>query len=277
VLGLSSRDIVLPVVPQFHVMAWGLPYSCALSGAELVMPGPHLKPAPLAQLIEEEKVTCPAGVPSIWNALYHELKTNRRDLSQVRALVVGGSAMPRSLIEAYESELGVNVLHAWGMTEMSPVGTASQLQAHHDELPDHQKWDIKAKQGYVIAGVEMRLMNEQGEELPGDGTTMGEAQVRGPWVARQYYGEEPTPVSFTADGWFRTGDVATISDDGYMNITDRTKDLVKSGGEWISSVALENTLMAHPKILEAAVIAIPDENGTSVPWRQLCLRPMQVR
>jgi acyl-CoA synthetase (AMP-forming)/AMP-acid ligase II len=273
VLGLSSRDIVLPVVPQFHVMAWGLPYSCALSGAELVMPGPHLKPAPLAQLIEEEKVTCPAGVPSIWNALYHELKTNRRDLSQVRALVVGGSAMPRSLIEAYESELGVNVLHAWGMTEMSPVGTASQLQAHHDELPDHQKWDIKAKQGYVIAGVEMRLMNEQGEELPWDGTTMGEAQVRGPWVARQYYGEEPTPVSFTADGWFRTGDVATISDDGYMNITDRTKDLVKSGGEWISSVALENTLMAHPKILEAAVIAIPDEKWDERPLAAIVPAP----
>jgi fatty-acyl-CoA synthase len=272
-LGLSSRDIVLPVVPQFHVMAWGLPYSCALSGAELVMPGPHLKPQQLAQMIEEEKVTIPAGVPTIWNAMYQELMINRRDVSHVRALVVGGSAMPRSLIEGYEKNLGVNVLHAWGMTEMSPVGTASQLQAHHADLPDHEKWDIKAKQGYVIPGVEMRLCNEQGEELPWDNTTMGEVQVRGPWIARQYYGVDPTPESFTADGWFRTGDVATISEDGYMHITDRTKDLVKSGGEWISSVALENALMAHPKVLEAAVIAIPDEKWDERPLAAVVLTP----
>jgi fatty-acyl-CoA synthase len=258
-LCLSSRDIVLPVVPQFHVMAWGLPYACALSGADLVMPGPHLKPEPLAQLIDEEKVTIPAGVPSIWNVLFQELKANPRDLSHVRALTVGGSAMPRSLIEAFEGELGVNVLHAWGMTEMSPVGTACQLQAHHDELPDHEKWDIKAKQGYVVFGVEMRLVNEHGESLPWDGTTMGEIQVRGPWIARQYFKVDPSPETFTDDGWFRTGDVATISEDGYMQITDRTKDLVKSGGEWISTVALENALMGHPKIVEAAVIAIPDE------------------
>lgn len=273
VLNLSSRDVVLPVVPQFHVMAWGLPYSCPLSGAEMVLPGPHLKPAPLAQLIDEEKVTVPAGVPSIWMALYQELKANPRDISHVRALTVGGSAMPRSLIEAYEKGLGVNVLHAWGMTEMSPVGTACHLQAHHAELPNHEKWDIKAKQGYVIPGVEMRLMNEHGEELPWDGTTMGEVQVRGPWVARQYYKVEPTPESFTADGWFRTGDVATISDDGYMDITDRTKDLVKSGGEWISSVALENALMAHPKVMEAAVIAIPDDMWDERPLAVVVLAP----
>ncbi|RME97246.1 MAG: fatty-acid--CoA ligase [Chloroflexi bacterium] len=267
-LDLSSRDIVLPVVPQFHAMAWGLPYACALSGAELVMPGPHLKPAPLAQLIDEEKVTVPAGVPSIWNALYHELKANPRDISHVRALVVGGSAMPRSLIEAYEEQLGVNVLHAWGMTEMSPVGTVCQLQDHHQQLPNHQKWDVKAKQGYVVAGVEMRITNDAGEELPWDGATMGEVQVRGPWIARQYFRVDPTPDSFTADGWFRTGDVATLSEDGYMQITDRTKDLVKSGGEWISSVALENALMAHPGVMEAAVIAIPDDQ-----WQE---RPLAV-
>jgi fatty-acyl-CoA synthase len=271
-LNLSSRDIVLPVVPQFHVMAWGLPYACPLAGAELVMPGPHLKPAPLAQLIDEEKVTIPAGVPSIWNALYQELQANPRDISHVRALTVGGSAMPRSLIEAYE-RMGVNVLHAWGMTEMSPVGTASMLQAHHDGLPDHEKWDIKAKQGYVIPGVELRITNEQGEELPWDGATMGEVQVRGPWITRQYYKVEPTPESFTADGWFRTGDVATISDDGYMELTDRTKDLVKSGGEWISSVALENALMAHPKVMEAAVIATPDEKWDERPLAAVVLTP----
>ncbi|GAB4434788.1 MAG: hypothetical protein Kow0031_16550 [Anaerolineae bacterium] len=223
-------------------------------------------------MIDEEKVTVPAGVPSIWMALYQELNTNPRDISHVRALTVGGSAMPRGLIEAYE-RMGVNVLHAWGMTEMSPVGTASILQQHHQALPEHEQWDIKAKQGYVIPGVEMRLMNEQGEELPWDGTTMGEIQVRGPWIARQYFQVEPTPDTFTADGWFRTGDVATIDDDGYMNITDRTKDLVKSGGEWISSVALENALMAHPKVAEAAVIAIPDEKWDERPLAAVVLAP----
>ncbi len=271
-LGLTSRDVVLPVVPQFHAMAWGLPYSCALGGAELVMPGPHLKPEPLAQMIDEEKVTVPAGVPTIWMALYQELKNNPRDISHVRALVVGGSAMPRGLIEGYE-RMGVNVLHAWGMTEMSPVGTACVLQEHHKELPDHEQWDIKAKQGCVVAGVEMRLVNDDGDELPWDGTTMGEVQVRGPWVAKSYYKVAPTPESFTEDGWFRTGDVATISDDGYMQITDRTKDLIKSGGEWISSVDLENTLMAHEKVAQAAVIAIPDEKWDERPLAVVVLAP----
>lgn len=258
-LGLTERDVVLPVVPQFHAMAWGLPYACVMAGADMVMPGPHLRPAALAEMIAEEKVTVPAGVPTIWTGLYHELKANPRDISHIRALVVGGSAMPRALIEAYEKELGVNVLHAWGMTEMSPLGTVCILQSHHQSLPDHEKWDVKARQGYTVPGVEMRIVNDAGEELPWDGTTMGEVQVRGPWVTKQYFKVEPTPDSFTQDGWFRTGDVATITEDGYMNISDRTKDLVKSGGEWISSVAIENALMAHPQVMEAAVIAIPDE------------------
>jgi len=272
-LGLTSRDVVMPVVPQFHAMAWGLPYSCALSGSALVMPGPHLKPAALAQLIGNEKVTVPAGVPTIWNVLYYELKNNPRNVSHIRALVVGGAAMPRSLIEAYEEELGVSVLHAWGMTETSPVGTVSQLQAYHDRLPNREKWDVKARQGYAVAGVDMRLVNDKGDELPWDGATMGEVQVRGPWIARQYYKIDPTLDSFTADGWFRTGDVATITDDGYMYITDRTRDLVKSGGEWISSVALENALMAHPQILEAAVIAIPDEQWNERPLAVVTAAP----
>jgi acyl-CoA synthetase (AMP-forming)/AMP-acid ligase II len=257
-LAVTEADIVLPVVPQFHAMAWGLPYACVMNGADLIMPGPHLQPPSLADLIAEHRVTVAAGVPTIWTGLYHELRANPRDISCIRALVVGGAAMPRSLIEGYEKELGVNVLHAWGMTEMSPLGTTSCLQRQHRDLPDHEKWDIKARQGYPIAGVEMRIVNDAGDELPWDGTTMGEVQVRGPWVIRQYFKVDPTPEQFTADGWFRTGDVATISPDGYMNITDRTKDLVKSGGEWISSVALENALMAHPKVMEAAVIAIPD-------------------
>jgi len=257
-LAVTEADTILPVVPQFHAMAWGLPYACLLNGADILMPGPHLQPAALADLIAEHRVTVAAGVPTIWTGLYHELKARPRDISSIRALVVGGSAMPRSLIEGYEKELGVSVCHAWGMTELSPLGTVSRLQGHHAGLPDHEQWDIKARQGYPIGGVEMRLVNDQGAELPWDGVTMGEVQVRGPWIIRQYYKVEPSPEQFTADGWFRTGDVATISPDGYMSITDRTKDLIKSGGEWISSVALENTLMAHPQVLEAAVIAVPD-------------------
>ncbi|HUM72338.1 MAG TPA: long-chain-fatty-acid--CoA ligase, partial [Chloroflexota bacterium] len=264
-LGVREPDVVLPVVPQFHAMAWGLPYACAAAGAEIIMPGLHLKAEPPARLIEEERVTIAAGVPTIWTGLYHELKNNPRDISCVRALVVGGSAMPRALTKAYESELGVNVLHAWGMTEMSPLGSVCNLSSQHAHLSDEEKWDIKAKQGYPISGVEMRIVDEVGKELPWDGRQMGELQVRGPWIIRQYFKREVSEDSFTRDGWFRTGDVVTMSPDGYMQIMDRTKDLVKSGGEWISTVELENAIMAHPQVMEAAVIAIPDDKWQERP------------
>jgi fatty-acyl-CoA synthase len=264
-LALTDADIVLPVVPQFHAMAWGLPYAAAMAGAGLIMPGPHLKPDLLAEMIETERVTVAAGVPTIWNGLYHELKNNPRDISCIRALVVGGSAMPRSLIAAYEKDLKVNVLHAWGMTEMSPLGTVSRLLNHHQDLTPDEQWDMKARQGYPIAGVEMRIVTEAGKELPWDGKTMGELQVRGPWISKQYYKVEVSPENFTADGWFRTGDVVTMSADGFMTITDRTKDLVKSGGEWISTVELENAIISHPKVLEAAVIAVPDAQWSERP------------
>ena len=264
-LGLTETDVVLPVVPQFHAMAWGLPYACTMAGADVVMPGPHLQPAALAELIESHQVTVAAGVPSIWNGLYQELKTTPRDISCVRALVVGGSAMPRSLIDGYERELGVNVLQAWGMTELSPLGTVSKLQRHHLGLTETQQLDVKALQGTPLAGVELRIVGDDGAELPWDGETMGELQARGPWVIRGYFKRDPTPEHFTADGWFRTGDVATMTPDGYMRITDRTKDLVKSGGEWISTVALEGALMAHDGVLEAAVIAVPDEKWSERP------------
>ena len=264
-LALTERDVVLPVVPQFHAMAWGLPYSCTLVGAEVIMPGPHLQAEPLAELIEAYQVTVAAGVPSIWNGLYHELKTRPRDISSVRALVVGGSAMPRSLIEGYERDLGVNVLHAWGMTELSPLGTVSKLQRRHEALPVEEQWDVKARQGYPLGGIEIRIVGDDGAVLPWDGETMGELQARGPWVIRSYFRHDPTPEHFTPDGWFRTGDVATMTPDGYMTITDRTKDLVKSGGEWISTVALESALMAHAQVLEAAVIAVPDEKWSERP------------
>ena len=264
-LGLTETDVVLPVVPQFHAMAWGLPYACTLAGAEVVMPGPNLQPAALAELIDTHRVTVAAGVPSIWNGLYHQLKTMPRDLSCMRALVVGGSAMPRALIEGFERDFGVNVVHAWGMTELSPLGSVSKLQRRHQDLSDAEQWDVKARQGTPLGGVELRIVDDAGAPLPWDGTTMGELQARGPWVIRSYFKRDPTPEHFTEDGWFRTGDVATIMPDGYLTITDRTKDLVKSGGEWISTVALESALMAHDEVLEAAVIAVPDEKWSERP------------
>ena len=258
-LGPTEADVVLPVVPQFHAMAWGLPYAAAWVGATLVMPGPHLQPAPLADMIAGERVTIAAGVPTIWNGLYHELRQNPRDISSVTQLVVGGSAMPRGLIEAYERDFGVNVVHAWGMTEMSPIGSVSKLQTRHQGLDAASRWDIKAKQGYFVPGVDARIVDDDGRELAWDGETMGELQVRGYWVAGGYFKLDQKHEHFTDDGWFRTGDVVTIDPNGYMTITDRSKDLVKSGGEWISSVDLENALTSHPDILEAAVIAIPHD------------------
>ncbi len=272
-LGIKETDVMLPVVPMFHAMAWGLPYACVMNGADLIMPGPHMQPASLAALISDHRVTIAAGVPTIWGGLYQELKARPRDISTIRGLIVGGAAMPRSLIEGFEKELGVNVLHAWGMTETSPLGTVCILSGDHSDLSEKEKIDVKAMQGYPVPMVELRIADESGEELPWDGKTMGEIQVRGPWVIRQYYKIENTPDKFTGDGWFRTGDVATINSDGYMNITDRTKDVIKSGGEWISSVALENALMSHPKVLEAAVIAVPDPKWTERPFAVIVVKP----
>ena len=268
-IGVTEDDVVLAVVPQFHAMAWGLPYAAAWVGATIVMPGPHLQPAPLADMIERERVTIAAGVPTIWNGLYHELRQNPRDVACITQLVVGGSAMPRGLIEAYERDFGVNVVHAWGMTEMSPIGSVSKLQTRHQDLDAAGRWDIKAKQGYFVPGVEARIVDGEGVELPWDGETLGELQVRGLWVVGQYFKTERDHEHFSADGWFRTGDVATIDRNGFMTIVDRTKDLVKSGGEWISSVDLENMLISHPDILEAAVIAMPDERWGERPLAAL--------
>ena len=265
-VGIVESDIVMPVVPQFHAMAWGLPYACAMAGAEMVLPGPHLKPHALSRMIADEGVTVPAGVPTIWTGLYEELKVNPRDISCIRSLIVGGSAMPRGLIEAYETELNVPVVHAWGMTELSPLGTVSRLQRHHHALSDADRWDVKARQGYPISVVEMRIVDDSGNEAPWDGRSVGEIQVRGPWVIGSYYKEDPEPDHFTTDGWFRTGDVGSMSPDGFLSITDRTRDLIKSGGEWISSVELENRLMGHPAVTEAAVIAIPDTKWAERPF-----------
>jgi fatty-acyl-CoA synthase len=268
-LGFTEQDTALLIVPQFHVMAWGFPYSAFFAGANLVMPGPHLQPAALADLLADEKVTVANGVPTIWTGVYQELKVNPRDISSVRALVIGGSALPRGMIEGYERDFGVNALHAWGMTEMSPLGTISRLQSHHLALSQEAQLDIRAKQGYTLATVEMRVVDDTGQEVARDGLAMGEIQVRGPCVIKSYYQAESD--SFTEDGWFRTGDVGMIDADGFMQITDRTKDLIKSGGEWISSVDLENALMGHPHILEAAVIAIPDAKWDERPLAAVVL------
>jgi fatty-acyl-CoA synthase len=253
---ISEQDVILPVVPMFHVNAWGLPYTATLVGAKQVCPGPHLHPREVAELIQAERVTVTAGVPTIWIGLYQLLQEERYDLSSLRAMVVGGSAMPQSFIERFEKEFGINVVHAWGMTEMSPLGTMSRLKSHLETLPEEERFRIRAKQGTSVPFVEIRAVDEEGREVPWDGKTMGELQVRGPWIIRSYYNDPRTEESFD-DGWFRTGDVVTIDPEGYIQIVDRTKDLVKSGGEWISSVELEGVIMAHPKVLEAAVIAMP--------------------
>ncbi len=254
-LGVAESDTLLIVVPQFHVNAWGMPFTCAMTGAKQVFPGPFMQPQHLAQLIQDEKVTVAAGVPTLWFGLYQHLKEQAYDTSRLRAMIVGGSAMPRNYFEAFEKELGINVVHAWGMTETTPLGSVSVLKSHMSDWPEEKRYDMRAKQGMAVTGVEMRIADGEGNALPRDGKTIGEVQVRGPWVVKQYYKTPVAPESFTDDGWFRTGDVATIDPEGYMFITDRTKDLIKSGGEWISSVELENTIMAHPKVAECAVIA----------------------
>lgn len=256
-LNISEDDVIFPVVPMFHANAWGLPFTALLTGADLVFPGPFMQPEHLAQLIQDEHVSVAAGVPTLWIGLYHLLQKETYDLSALRTMIVGGSAAPRSLIEGFEEEFGVPITHAWGMTEMAPLGTIANLKSYMMDWDPQDKFDKRAKQGLPVAGVEMRIVDDTDQPLPWDGETMGAVQVRGPWVAGSYYNDpEANEGAFTEDGWFRTGDVATIDSEGYMEITDRTKDLIKSGGEWISSVALENEIMAHPKVMEAAVIAV---------------------
>jgi fatty-acyl-CoA synthase len=254
--GISEADTFMPVVPMFHVLAWGTPFAATMLGAKLVMPGPHLTPRDLAELIQAERVTLTAGVPTLWLGLLGLLEKERYDLSSLRGMIVGGAAAPQSMIENFERLHGLQVMHAWGMTEMSPLGTVSRLKSYQRDLPEAERFTLRAKQGTAVPGVEIRAVDEQGREIPWDGKAFGELQVRGPWIISSYYNDERSAESFM-DGWFRTGDVVTIDAEGFVQIVDRTKDLVKSGGEWISSVDLENALMAHPKVLEAAVVAVP--------------------
>ncbi len=253
-LNLSARDVVMPVVPMFHVNAWGLPYSCALAGAKLVFPGAGMDGASLYQLLEQESVTVSAGVPTIWLGLLNHVKQNNLKFATFNRTVIGGSACPPTMIRTFQEEFGVHVLHAWGMTEMSPLGTVCTLKAKQLELLAQARYAIQNKQGRPIFGVEMKIVDDTGKELPRDGKAFGDLMVRGPWICNQYFkGEGGDPLR---DGWFPTGDVATLDPDGFMQITDRSKDVIKSGGEWISSIDLENTAMAHPAVVEAAVVGV---------------------
>jgi fatty-acyl-CoA synthase len=261
---VSERDTVMPVVPMFHANAWGLCQAAVMAGANLALPGANMQPKALAELMESEKVTLAAGVPTIWMSVLPELEG--RDLSALRDIVCGGSAVPKSLSEAYREKIGLPILQAWGMTETSPVATTGRTKSTLLDRSEEELADLRAAQGIAIPLVELRIADPAtGEELPWDGEARGELQANGPWIARAYYNDDRSPDSFTDDGWLKTGDVATISKNGYVRLVDRTKDLVKSGGEWISSVELENAIMAHPKIAEAAVIGIPDEKWSERP------------
>lgn len=268
----SERDTVLPVVPMFHANAWGMPYACAGFGCRLVLAGPAPQPRDILELLERERVTFASGVPTVWTGVLAELERDpgRYDLSSVRKVLIGGAAVPPSLI-ARLAKFGLEVMQGWGMTETSPVGTLSLLKPEMLTLPLEDQIRIRAKQGRPAPCVELRIVSEQGAEVPADGRTMGELQIRGPWVVGQYYEDARNAEAF-ADGWFRTGDVATIDAEGYIQIADRTKDLVKSGGEWISSVELENALMAHPQVVEAVVIAVPDEKWSERPLACVVLK-----
>ena len=275
-MGASSRDSILPVVPMFHVNAWGLPYTCALVGAKLVFPGAQLDGKSLYELFEGEGVTYSAGVPTVWLGLLQYVRQNNLKFSTFKRTVIGGSACPPSMITAFNEEFDVEVIHAWGMTETSPLGSLSRLQGKHLKLDSEAQRRILEKQGHSMFGIDMKIVGDDGAELPWDGKTFGNLLVRGPWVIREYFrGEGGDPLQYDTEGrgWFPTGDVATIDADGYMQITDRSKDVIKSGGEWISTIDLENLAIAHPAVANAAVIGVAHPKWDERPLLVVVKRP----
>jgi fatty-acyl-CoA synthase len=273
-LGISADDAVLPVVPMFHANAWGYPYVSTLLGTKMVYPGPHLDPQSLLEDFVQEKVTWTAGVPTIWLGILGMLDADpaKYDLSHMKGMFVGGSAAPRTMIAAFKQRHGLNVVHGWGMTETSPVASTAQLPYDLAEADEETKFDFIAMQGIPLPFVEIRARVGD-DEIPWDGETMGELEVRGPWVASGYYDTPEQADRWTSDGWFKTGDIVSIHPRGYIQIKDRSKDVIKSGGEWISSVDLENALMGHPAVAEAAVIAIPDPKWDERPLAAVVLKP----
>ena len=260
VMCLSARDSVLPVVPMFHVNAWGIPYSAALTGCKLVFPGPAMDGKSIYELIEAEKVSYAAGVPTVWQMMLGHMSANSLKFSTLKRTVIGGSACPPAMIRAFQEDYGIEVLHAWGMTEMSPLGTLCTLKNKHLAMSKDEQMKVRIKQGRCIYGVDMKIVDEAGKTLPWDGKAYGDLLVKGPWVIREYFkgeGGDPLVKDEAGAGWFPTGDVATIDPDGYLQITDRSKDVIKSGGEWISSIDIENIAMAHPAVLMAACIGMP--------------------
>ncbi|MFN9574784.1 MAG: 3-(methylthio)propionyl-CoA ligase [Betaproteobacteria bacterium] len=258
-LNLSSRDTILPVVPMFHVNAWGLPYVAPMVGAKLVFPGGQLDGKSLYELFESERVTVSAGVPTVWQGLLAHVESAGLRFSTMNRTVIGGSACPPAMLRLFQEKYGVQVLHAWGMTEMSPLGTVASLKAKHLGQSAEERLPVQYKQGRPIFGVDMKIVGDDGQDLPWDGKAFGDLWVRGPWVVREYFkgeGGDPLQHDAAGTGWFPTGDVATIDADGYMQITDRSKDVIKSGGEWISSIEIENIAVSHPAVAMAACIAI---------------------
>jgi fatty-acyl-CoA synthase len=271
-LGATERDRILPVVPMFHVNAWGLPHSCVAIGADLIMPGPDLSPPALLRLIEGERVTVAAGVPTIWMGLLDAI--DGHDLSSLRGVVCGGSAVPKTLSEGFKDKIGIPITQGWGMTETSPLGSVGRIKSTLEDQDEETLADLRATIGIPALGVELRIVDQMtGEPVPWDAESRGELQAAGPWIASSYYDDPRTAESFTDDGWLKTGDVCTVDGHGYMRIVDRTKDVVKSGGEWISSVELENEIMAHPKVAEAAVIGIKHPKWSERPMACVVLRP----
>ena len=270
-MGLSASDSALPVVPMFHVNAWGMPYSAAMVGAKLVMPGPAMDGKSIYELMESEKVTFAAGVPTVWQMLLNYVGQNNLKFSSLKRTVIGGSACPPAMITAFREKYGVDVLHAWGMTEMSPLGTLCTLKEKHKSLSEAERNAIRMKQGRAIYGVDLKIVGADGTEQPWDGATYGDLYVTGPWILASYFKNEGgDPLE---DGWFPTGDVATIDADGFMQITDRSKDVIKSGGEWISSIDIENIAMAHPSIQMAACVGMPHPKWDERPIVAVVKRP----
>ena len=257
-LGICERDVILHIVPMFHANAWCVPFAGVMNGSTQIFGGPNPQPRDIIEIVHNERVTLVGAVPTVWIAIQAILeKEPQWDISSIRCIPIGGSAAPKSLIQLFDKKYGAYMLHAWGMTEMSPLGTVCRPRSYTDSLPEEERYNIRAKQGAMVAGVDMRIVDDAGTVQPWDGKSVGEIQVRGPWITSAYYNNPAGAAQFTEDGWFRTGDVASIDSEGYVQITDRTKDLIKSGGEWISSVDMETAIMDHPKVLEAAVIAVP--------------------